>query len=355
MSTPRDWLQVVAAACEAGSDAWASDHVAVRRVRGGANNALYQVKADGQCYACKLCVVDERHRAAREYGVLRLLYAADLDIAPEPLWLDGSCAILPFPTVIYRWLPGTSLSASLTAQQLAALLETIQRLHGLQRDGPAHHELSHACFHWFDFARYLAELQGFLAQYGTWLAITAPDGPNLHDRLAQLVGSCAEAIAATSVDPSHNRFPLRLCRVDPNLANVVWDEDGQPRWVDWEYSGWGDPALDLADLYWHAGLAHLSKAQRAWLRDNYRRPANDPGFAERLAVWDRILATRWPFLILRALWTVYNGPDRARLTRPDADPDELRTRLVGFIERAEHFAGSQDSSRRTLTARSSRP
>ena len=101
----------------------------------------------------------------------------------------------------------------------------------------------------------------------------------------------------------------------------------------------------------NAALIHLSKVQRVWLRDNYRRPADDPGFAKRLAVWDRILATRWPFLILRALWSVYNGPDRVRLTRPDADPDELRTRLVGFIERAEHFARSQDSSGRTRTAR----
>ena len=66
-----------------------------------------------------------------------------------------------------------------------------------------------------------------------------------------------------------------------------------------------------------------------------RRPADDPGFEQRLAVWDRLLATRWPFLILRWLWSVHHGPDRLRLTHPSADPAELRTRLVRFIERAE--------------------
>jgi len=352
VSASPDWLHVVAAAYDAGEDAWATDTVTVRRVRGGANNALYQVEANGQCYACKLCVADERRRAVREYGALCLLHAAGLDIAPKPLWLDESCAILPFPTVVYRWLQGTSLSTPLTAQQLAALLDTYQRLHSLQPGAVEGHDLPYASFHWFDFAKYVAELQSLLAQYGAWLATDALDGPDLYDRLAQLVSSCTETVAATDVDPSHDRFPLRLCRVDPNLANVVWDGDSRPQWVDWEYSGWGDPALDLADLQWHAAFAELNEAQRIWLRESYRPPDDDPDFIERLAVWDRILATRWPFLILRVLWSVYNGPDRVRLTRPDADPEEMRTRLVRFIERAEHFARGQDGDGPVATARS---
>jgi hypothetical protein len=44
---------------------------------------------------------------------------------------------------------------------------------------------------------------------------------------------------------------------------------------------------------------------------------------------------RWPLLILRALWSRFNGPDRARLTQPIVEPAELRARLVRFIERAE--------------------
>ena len=76
-----------------------------------------------------------------------------------------------------------------------------------------------------------------------------------------------------------------------------------------------------------------------WLRDNYCRPEDDPGFEERLAVWDHLLMTRWPFLVPRMLWSVYNGADRLRLTQPDLDPAELRTRLVRFIERAERPSG----------------
>lgn len=329
-----NWLHIVAAAYAAGADDRAEGDVTVQRVTGGANNALYRVEADGACYACKLCVADERHRAAQEYGALRLLRAAGLDIAPEPLWLDESCTVLPFPAVIYRWLPGTPLNPPLGAGQLAALLDSFQRVHAL-RPGDLDSSLRDSWFHWFDFGQYLAELEGFLKEYGPWLATADQDGQDLCDRLARLVDGCAEVVTASDVNPGREHMALGLCRVDPNLANAVWGEDDRLRWVDWEYSGWGDPALDLADLRWHAALAGLSVAQHRWLRDNYRRPAADEDFDRRLAVWDHILATRWPFLVLRWWWSQHHGPDRVRLTRPTIDPADLRARLVRFIERAE--------------------
>jgi len=147
------------------------------------------------------------------------------------------------------------------------------------------------------------------------------------------------------VNPGRESVPLRLCRVDPNLVNTVWGGDGRVRWVDWEFSGWGDPALDLAELRWHAASVEMSEAQHAWLRDNYRPPDGDHSFEERLAVWDHLRATRWPFLILRWLWSEYHGPDRLRLTRPVAEPAELHARLVYFIERAERFANGVGPNR----------
>ncbi len=337
MSETRGWLRVVAAAYAAEAEAWTEDAVTVHRVTGGFNNALYRVEAAGQRYACKLCVADECHRAAREYAALCLLHEAGLDIAPQPLWLDDSCTIVPFPTVAYRWLPGEPLSPSPTVQQLASLLNSFQRLHTLQPGDFEDYHLPDAWAHRFDFEVYLVELHYFLAKYGSWLAATDPDGQNLYDRLAKLVDGCAETVRTTTVNPGREMVPLRLCRVDPNLANTVWGGDDRLRWVDWEYSGWGDPALDLAELRWHAASVEMSEAQHVWLRDNYRRPAGDHAFGERLAVWDHLRATRYPFLILRWLWSEHHGPDRVRLTRPAADVAELRVRLVRFIERAERL------------------
>ncbi len=334
-------MHALAAVHAAGAESWSGDSVTVRRVTGGANNALYRVETDGQTYAAKLCVADGRRRAAREYGALRLLRAAGLDIAPQPVWLDESSEVVPFPLVVYHWLPGEPLGPSPTSRQLAALLESVHSMHALRQDDFEDSDLSDAIFHWFDFEPYLAELRDFMAKYESWLATTKPGGQNLWNRLVRLVDSCTETLTTTAADPSRGCFPLRLCHVDQNLANALWGKDGRLRWVDWEYSGWGDPALDVAEPRWHAALVGLSEAQQTWLRENYRRPEDDPSFDDRLAVWDHLLATRWPLAILRLLWSEYNGPDRVRLTRPANDPVELRARLVRFIERAEWLVDNQ--------------
>lgn len=337
------WLQSIADARAAQTPIWTGRGVTVLRVTGGANNALNRVEVAGQRFACKLCVDDGRQRGRREYGALRLLQSLGLDTSPEPLWPDESCAVVPYPAVAYRWLPGKPLGseltgAKLTAPKLAALIESIQRVHSVRPGDVAGVELPDAWFHWFDFGPYLDELRGFLAEYGRWLIDADRQGRELCERLDRLVDDCAEFVAMSHADPRRARIPLRLCRVDPNLANAVWCDDARLRRVDWESSGWGDPALDLADLRWHAALDGLSSAEHAVLRNSYRRPKGDGSFEERLAVWDRLLATRWALLILRLLWSAHEGPDRERLTQPAGDAAALRAQLARFIERAEHAA-----------------
>jgi aminoglycoside phosphotransferase (APT) family kinase protein len=341
LNTAPDWLHIVVSAYRARADmrTQTEDGVAIWRVTGGHNNALYRIEADGACYACKLCIPDERQRAAREYEALRLLHVSRVDVAPEPLWLDESCSILPFPAVIYRWLPGAPLTPPLSQGHLEAFLTSYRQLHALQ-PGDQALDLREAWFHWFAWESYLVDLQALLDAYGAWLAAADPQGPALRDRLARLVKRCTEYVIASGVNPGREAVPLRPCRVDHNLANTVWGPDGRLRWVDWEYSGWGDPALDLSELRWHAAFAELSQAQHRWLRENYCRPENDAAFERRLAVWDHIIVTHWSLLILRRLWTLHNGPDRVRLSQPAAHPAQVRTRLVGFIERAEHFIQS---------------
>lgn len=57
---------------------------------------------------------------------------------------------------------------------------------------------------------------------------------------------------------------LTLCRVDPNLRNFVRRPDG---WlsVDWENSGWGDPAFEIADLLAHPTCLVVTGERRRWV------------------------------------------------------------------------------------------
>ncbi len=343
------FARAVAAVHEAQQAEMTVDGCRVRRIAGGNNNALYRVDVDGESLACKLCVDDGRRRAEREYASMDLLWQAGLDVAPEPLALDTSRVLLPFPVVVYRWLAGQPLAAPLQAAQLEALLETLQYMHDLSPSGAPQGCVSDAHFHWFAYAPYLDELDQFLDLYGPWLASLGMSdlggglmGQALLDRMRRLVDGCAGMFAKTDVDPGRECVALGLCRVDANLANTVWGSDGRVRWVDWEFSGWGDLAFDLADLRWHAAWEGVSEAEHAWFRRHYRRPADDPAFDARLALWDRLISTRWPLLVLRALWSEFNGPDRQRLSRVQWSVDELWARMVRLLERAEQVAGGED-------------
>jgi hypothetical protein len=266
-----------------------------------------------------------------------LIESRSLDIAPKPLVLDESCSIVPYPAVVYTWQEGEPFGSVPTQDQLAALLVVLVRQLGcrpLPDDDPG---LVSAWFHWFDRGPYLRELHELLDLYGKWLAKQPPNGRDLCNRLHLLVEKSDQDLWHATVELSLSVVQRRLCHVDPNLANAIWCPDGAVRWVDWEYSGWGDPALELADFRWHIASAEISQDQHNWLRAQIGSLIGDKYFTQRLAFWDRLLVTRWPFLILRRLWSAINGPDRVRLNKPTADLTELWGQLNKLIERAEAF------------------
>lgn len=313
----------------------------VQRIHGGMNNALYRVERDGQVFACKLCVSDERRRAEREYAALDLLQQRRIDLAPLPVGIDLSCAILPHPAVVYGWCDGQSLNSDRNEELLPILLNSLQILHACRPEPQDARRLrlpvQKAWFHWFEPAPYIQELAGFIEKYAPWLRRVSNEGQGLARRLERLVWISSDRLASLPVALGWGAFPVCLCHVDPNSTNAILGADSRVRWVDWEYSGWGDPALDLAEYRWHIAYAGLSESQQAGFRLAYQVPVDDPGFADRLVFWDSLLAARWPLLLLRWLWSREHGPDRLRLSTIEAEKTDLWGRLVWLTERAEEF------------------
>jgi hypothetical protein len=100
--------------------------------------------------------------------------------------------------------------------------------------------------------------------------------------------------------------------------------------------------LDIAELRWHAALQPLGIGALKWLRTSYKTNKDDTGFKARMEVWDRILATRWPLIILRALWSNHNGPDRERLSSVETTSKQYFQRLCIYTEMAEEIFGGKD-------------
>lgn len=330
------WLSIVASVYRAGLDSFSQGGVELTRVRGGGNNALFRVSADGENFAVKLCVQDARHRAEREYGALALFARLGFNLAPKPVLIDTNCALLPHPIVIYHWLDGEPLFGSVNEAQLTALLALVRQTHSIHQADIPEIYFRDAEYHHFDFAWYLDELQGLFSKYGEWLA-ERPEDAESYDRIRRLTKRCIQYVSNVNVNPERPKITLCFCHVDSNLANFIWNERGELHWIDWEYSGWGDPALELAEFESHLGADALTPTQRGWLRQKYCLPEGDHSFDERITVWDHILFTRWALLVARALWSAYHGSDRVRLTTSNDGPDIIRERLVKTIERAEKF------------------
>jgi thiamine kinase-like enzyme len=331
------WLSLVFKTLQIGTDSHQSEGVFVNRIYGGANNAIYRISTGSETWACKIFVQDDRRRAFREFSALTFLENQNSGLATDPIYFDESCEDYPYPIVVYKWIHGKIISPPISTFQLEKLLASYHQLHRYRFAKYPNTSIPTAWFHWFNFETYIKEIRQLFDRYGPWLAKLDQVGENCFHRMNRVIRNCNQVITTTKVNPHHDFVPPTICRVDPNLSNIVWNSCDQLRWIDWEYSGWGDPALDLSELRWHAALNPISPDQHSWLRSNYQIPRGDHGFIDRLLVWDSILVTRWPLLVLRWLWTLFNGPDRERLTTHEDDPGKVRDKMTHLIDRAEHF------------------
>jgi len=274
---------------------------AVRIERGaqGLNNCLYRVRINGDVYACKLFITDERQRARREWTALCSLHEAGLRLAPEPV-ASAPDGPLPQPAVVYRWVGGESLGGqTLTTEDVCALVTSVNQIH---RTPPAAGVEPLVAWHQPEsFAAYLGEIETWLCKVRAWIeshhgqASSLPswleDLPALFPLMVETLRLAQDAVAQTTASSAYPN--PALVRVDGNLDNVVRGDDGRLYFLDWEYSGWGDPAYDLAELRWHPRAKSITAAQWATALAAYTPFASDPGFAERLAVYNRLLPAWW--------------------------------------------------------------
>ena len=80
-----------------------------------------------------------------------------------------------------------------------------------------------------------------------------------------------------------------LIHGDPCVPNVLFDHDGEVHYIDWEWMGYGDPALDVAQLGWDIAnppwqIALVGDRLDAYL-GAYQAHRPDPTLRERREVW----------------------------------------------------------------------
>ena len=274
----------------------------IQPINGGANNILYRATSSEIDLAVKFTIRDGRQRANREYQALLALQEARLDIAPRPILLDE--VSFAQPVVVQSWVEGL-VTAVLpqTDTEWELLIAHFAAIHSVTPDRvtasipPAY----------INFSNVTNGLQLVQAEINRVPQSYRPAA--LMDLFLRLEKVDALDTAADTISP------LVLCRVDPNSLNFI-RRPGTWYSVDWENSGWGDPAYEIADLITHPAYKMVSWQRWQWVIEQYGQMTGDETAISRIYAYYPLMLVWWVARLTRYLYEVPRGLDERLASRP---------------------------------------
>lgn len=287
----------------------------VMPIGGGRNNLLYRATTDRHDLAIKFTIRDERDRAGREYNALLILQQAGLDLAPTPILLDRDR--YPQPVMVQSWLEGTVNAAlPVTDAEWMQMIEHLVAVHSITPH-PNRAKILPAVL-----TAHTAEQGRELIRQQT-IRIPAAERPAELQALLQRFEQ--------THFPDWTVPPIVLCRVDNQLLNFVRRPD-RCLSIDWENSGWGDPAFELADWSMHVAYRQVSKARWQWVFDRYNQLVDDKTLALRVGAYRQILAVWWAVRLYRYLYEMPKGLDQRLVAQPEGWQADIREKYDFYID-----------------------
>lgn len=293
-----------------------------QKINGGANNILYKVSGEEGDLAVKFTLRDGRRRAWREFQALKAVQAHYLDIAPKPVLLDEDS--YPQPVVVQAWLDGEVTAVPPQTdnewQQLVAHYATLAKI------TPQNTEiaLETAVINFNSVASGLAHIQ----QQCT--AVPAEAQPESLQELMQLAQTLPHDLPPA---------PNALCRVDANTLNFI-RRPGAWGSVDWENSGWGDPAFEMADLMTHPQYVAVPDERWDWVVEVYAELCGDETAVTRIRIYYPLMLVWWVARLARALYEIPRGQDERLAPRDPNWQQQGEQKLAYYTERAFSVIGN---------------
>lgn len=292
--------------------------IAVRPPLEHQTNTLYDVHVGHRHLIAKAFLNPAEWAEApwREYEALQKVGPVGLGPHPIAYWPD-----LAQPTVVYEFIPGQAWDRHKPApSELRQLAGAWLLLHALNPKGmwPSR-----------SWGRTWRERSSWAKQqfaaYERWATTHFVPG-------VQAAHFCFEALERcqpnlTALDRAHAL--QHFCRADPRFANIITRREGGVAFVDWEDSGLGDPACEVADLLTHPNQEDLLSAKewRVFL-DPYFAALHptDPSLADRVQHYVPLLCVFWLAQLLdqglqhardgeATQWLVNTLPSELRLQR----------------------------------------
>ncbi len=282
----------------------------------GRDNLLWRVECRGQAAVLKLFLDAGQARSRRQFDGQQLF--APLGVAPRPLWVDRYPEGLARQVLIYEWQPGALLDPGNPAQ-IATLARCVAQVHSSDAS-----EVRRFCPHPLNLDYLWRVLGGSIGPIQEWLAEQRANA--LLDHFKQ-VSINAQSLVEAAL-PLWANAPPGAVHGDLKLENCI-DSFGSIILLDWEMFGLGDPALEVATFLQlsQAGLA--ADGQATWL-EHYLDGVDQPGLAQRIAVYQRLL----PFQAVCYLLDGLRQQTDAEAATVQANLSFLKATLVATLHQA---------------------
>lgn len=296
----------------------------------GSDNLLWKVEShtSGQGLVeavLKLYLDAGQARSRRQFDGQQMF--APLGFAPRPRWYDRYPLGLARQVLIYDWVPGDVLDVA-DQSALNALAQTVAQIHGadaaeVQRFSPNALNLDY----------YWRMERGGFAAISSWLSERKADTFfSIFTKLTQQSNTLVEAALSQWAET-----PPCAVHGDLKVENCV-SSFGSVVLLDWEMFGLGDPALEVASFLFNSQHELEDDARAEWL-DIYLAHADQPGVAQRIGVYGKLLP-------LRSVTYLLHGLRQIDLTQESAEIKEfLAATLQESVAQAAQTFGDETSTK----------
>ena len=243
---------------------------------------------------------DPRDRLGTEFAMLTFLRRHDVTCVPEPVALDREHRI-----GVYEFVAGTRVRPGEVAWPDALqLAELLARMWAVRGD-PAAAQLPAASEAYFTVRAYVEAMERRLERMRAVLADGDPRARSfVEDEVAPAAARVRRFVEERSpllgLDPERKLAPdeRTLSPADFGFHNVLRRPDGRLAFLDFEYAGWDDPAVMLAQACIAPAVPLPLDARLPLLRHLLGRLGEGGDIAARLRVIYPLVALKWSMVAL---------------------------------------------------------
>lgn len=290
----------------------------ITNIEGGRNNRLYRASCNLGDLVVKFTIRDERDRAGREFNALTVLRQAGLTVAPVPVLLDRDRYALP--VVVQTWLEGEVVDAVPTLD--ADWEKVVRHLVAVHTVTPENTRIP--------------------LRTGTLNAYNVTEGRQLIGKHAAHIPPDAQPVTLRDVLrqfestalPEWDGTVMSLVRLDNNTLNYI-RRPGPWLSVDWEYSGWGDPAFDVSNLMTHPANLDVPVERWRWVAARYCELADDDTASIRIQAYHTNMAVWWVVRMARYLYEMPRGLDARLVEWSDEWLMEMQGKYARYMQLAK--------------------